>query len=214
MKGVPLNEELYKYILDTFVTEDDILKEVVRRTEEKDFPLIQISPELGKFLQMLIIMIGAKKVLEIGTLAGYSAIWMARALPHDGKLITLEKDKEHARISMEHFKKAGLEGKVQLIEGDAVSSLDSLANERFDLVFIDADKVKYPVYFEKAVKMTRKGGIIAADNALRKGDIISKTPDKEVIATRKLNEMMSKHPDITSLIIPISDGLTLGVVNS
>jgi len=212
MKGVPLNEELYDYILNTFVEEDEILKSVVRKTAEKDFPLIQISPELGKFLQMLIIMIRAKTVLEIGTLAGYSAIWMARGLPENGKLITLEADKEHARISREHFKKAGLDNKVQLIEGDAVVSLDTLSNVKFDFAFIDADKVNYPVYFDKVIKIMNHGGIMTVDNALRKGDIISKTPDAEVRATRLLNEKMAKDVRLVSLLIPISDGLALGVV--
>jgi caffeoyl-CoA O-methyltransferase len=213
MKGVPLNEELYQYILNTFVEEDEILKSVVRKTAEKNFPLIQISPELGKFLQMLIIMIHAKRVLEIGTLAGYSTIWMARGLPADGRLITLEVDKEHAKVSIENFKKAKLENKIQLIEGDAVKSLDQLSNEKFDFAFLDADKVKYPVYFDKVISMMNQGGIIAADNALRKGEIISKTPDDEVLATRILNEKMARHPKITSLLIPISDGLALGVIN-
>ncbi|MGA2668155.1 MAG: O-methyltransferase [Ignavibacteria bacterium] len=212
MKGVPLNEDLYQYILDTFVEEDDILKSVVRKTEEKDFPLIQISPELGKFLQMLVIMIRAEKILEIGTLAGYSAIWMARALPKNGKLITLERDQEHAIASRENFKRAGLEAKIEIITGDAVKSLDKLSDEKFDLAFIDADKTKYPVYFDKVIKMMNHGGIITADNTLKKGEIISQTPDDEVLGTRKLNEKMSKDPRITSLLIPISDGLTLGVV--
>jgi caffeoyl-CoA O-methyltransferase len=212
MKGVPLNEELYKYIIDTFVEEDEILKSVVKSTIDNNFPLIQISPELGKFLQMLIILTGAKKILEIGTLAGYSAIWMARGLHADGRLISIEKDSEHARIALENFRKAGLSDKIEIIEGDAVTSMERLSNETFDFVFIDADKVKYPVYFDKIITIVRKGGIIAVDNTLRNGEIISKTPDNEVLGTRKLNEKMSKDPRLISLLIPISDGLTIGVI--
>lgn len=163
MKGVPLNEELYQYILSTFVEEDDILKSIVKTTEELNLPLIQVSPENGKFLQILIKMIGAKRVLEIGTLTGYSAVWMARGLPKNGKLVTLEVNKDHAKAARSNFKKAGLTDKIDLILGDALKSLDKLSKQKFDFAFIDAEKVHYPAYLEKVLKMMNRGGIITAD---------------------------------------------------
>jgi len=212
MKGVPLNEELYQYILDTFVEEDDILKSVVKQAEERKFPLIQISPENGKFLYFLAKSVKAKRALEIGTLNGYSAIWVARALPKDGKLTTLELEPEHAKAARENFKKAGLSKKIKLIEGSAIESLKKLKKKKFDFAFIDADKVSYPAYFDAVIKMMKKGGIIAVDNTLRDGQIISKTPDDAIRGTQILNEKMAKHKKLVSLLIPISDGLTIGLV--
>jgi predicted O-methyltransferase YrrM len=212
MKGVPLNEELYQYILDTFVEEDDILKSVVAQAKERNLPLIQISPENGKFLHFLAKSVKAKRALEIGTLNGYSAIWVARALPKDGKLTTLELEPEHAKAARENFKKAGLSKKIKLIEGNAIESLKGLKKKKFDFAFIDADKVSYPAYFDAVIKLMKKGGIIAVDNTLRDGQIISKTPDDAIRGTQILNEKMAKHKKLVSLLIPISDGLTVGLV--
>ncbi len=212
MKGVPLNEELYQYIIDTFVEEDEILKSVVKQAQERNLPLIQISPENGKFLHMLIKMIKAKRVLEIGTLNGYSAIWMARALPKSGKLTTLELEPEHAKAAKENFKKAGLGKKIKLIEGSALETLKKLKKKKYDFCFIDADKVSYPEYFDAVIKMMNKGGVIAVDNTLRDGQIISKTPDDAIRGTQELNKKMARHKKMLSLLIPISDGLTVGLV--
>jgi len=212
MKGVPLNEELYQYILGTFVREDGILKSVVKQAQERNFPIIQISPENGMFLHMLIKMIKAKRILEIGTLNGYSTIWMARALPKSGKLTTLELEPEHANAARGNFKKAGLNKKIKIIEGNAIESLKKLKKKKFDFVFIDADKVSYPLYFDMVIKMMNKGGIIAVDNTLRDGQIISKTPDDAIRGTQILNEKMANHKKMISLLVPISDGLTVGLV--
>ncbi|RPI14407.1 MAG: O-methyltransferase [Ignavibacteriae bacterium] len=212
MKGVPLNEDLYNYIVDTFAAEDDILKQVVKHTEEMKFPLIQISPELGKFLFLLIKMINAKRVLEIGTLTGYSSIWMARALPDDGKLTTLEISKEHAGEAMSNFKSAGLDNKIELILGSAMESLDKLKDEKFDFVFIDADKTGYPAYFDKVIGMVRKGGIITADNTLKDGRIIEKNPDEFIRAIQVFNKKVADDERVESLLMPISDGLTMAWV--
>jgi predicted O-methyltransferase YrrM len=212
MKGVPLNEELYNYIVDTFAPEDDILKNVVSETEKKKFPLIQVSPENGKFLNLMIKMIGAKNVLEIGTLTGYSTIWMARALPVEGKVITLEISKEHAEAARNNFKKAGLENKIELILGSAMESLDKLKNEKFDFAFIDADKTGYPAYFDKVIGMMNKGGIIAADNTLRDGNIVKPNPDEGTKAIQVYNNKTANDSRLESLLVPISDGLTVSLV--
>ena len=217
MKGVPLNEELYNYIVDTFAQEDDILKGIVKGTEENKIPLIQVSPDNGKFLYLLIKMIGAKRVLEIGTLAGYSTIWMARALPEDGKVVTLEISKEHAEFAQGNFKKAGLENKIQLVFGKAMDSLDKLlettdSDEKFDFVFIDADKENSSVYFDKAIKLTNSGGVIATDNTLKNGNVIKKDVDEGTKGIQLYNKKVANDPRVESLLVSISDGLTISRV--
>lgn len=210
MKGVPLNEELYQYIVNTFAEEDEVLKSVVEETEKLKLPLIQVSPENGKFLYLLIKIISAKRVLEIGTLTGYSAIWMARGLPGDGKLITLEYEKKHAEVAKKNFKKAGLENKIELIQGKAIESLDRISNQKFDFVFIDADKVSNPAYFDKVIGMMNRGGLITADNTLRNGEVVDfDTTDEGTKGIQIFNEKVAKDPRVESLLVPISDGLTV-----
>jgi predicted O-methyltransferase YrrM len=209
MKGVPLNDELYKYIVNTFAEEDEILENVVRGTEAGNIPLIQVSPELGKLLHILVKMVNAKRVLEIGTLAGYSAIWMARALEPGAKLTTLEISKEHAEFARSNFKKAGLEDRIELIFGNAMESLDKLSGEKFDFCFLDADKTGYPAYYDKVIGMMNKGGVIAADNTLKDGKVISKEPDEYIRAIQIYNQKVADDPRVDSLLIPISDVLTI-----
>ncbi len=212
MKGVPLNEKLYDYIVDTFASEDNVLKNAVRETAEKGFPLIQVSPENGKFLQLLIKMISAKTVLEIGTLTGYSTIWMTRGLQDDGKVTTLEISSEHAYAAKQNFKNAGLENKIELILGNAMESLEKLKNNKFDFCFIDADKTSYPAYFDKIIKMMNKGGIISADNTLKDGRVIENTDDENIKAIQAYNKKTANDSRVESLLIPISDGLTISLV--
>jgi caffeoyl-CoA O-methyltransferase len=213
MKGVPLNEELYQYIVNTFAEEDDVLKSAVADTEKNGMPLIQVSPENGKFLQLLIKIIGAKKALELGTLGGYSSIWMARGLPDDGKLTTLEYEKKHADVAMNNFKRAGLENKIEIILGPALDSLDKMKGQKFDFAFIDADKVNYPVYFEKILALMNQGGIITADNTLRKGEVINpNVEDEGTKAIQVFNKKVSSDPRVESLLVPISDGVTVCLV--
>ncbi|MCI0448367.1 MAG: O-methyltransferase [Chlorobi bacterium] len=209
MKGVPLNEELYNYIVSTFAKEDDILKQVVDQAASKKFPLIQISPENGKFLYMLIKIINAKRVLEIGTLTGYSSIWMARALPEGGKLTTLEINPDHAEEARKNFKNAGLDNKIELILGSAMESLNKLLSEKFDFVFIDADKTGYPAYFDKVIGVMNKGGLITADNTLRDGDVVKENADEGTKAVQVFNKKVANDQRVESLLVPISDGLTV-----
>ena len=212
MKGVPLNDKIYTYIIDTFVDEDDILKQIVADTEAKKIPLIQISPDNGKFLFLLLKMIKARHVLEIGTLAGYSTIWMARALPDDGKVTTLEISEKHAEEAKNNYKKAGLDSKIELMFGSALDSLDKLQNEKFDFVFIDADKENSSNYFDKVIGLMNKGGIIACDNTLKFGRVVEENPDDSTKGILKYNEKVANDPRVESLLVSISDGLTISVV--
>lgn len=212
MKGVPLNEKLFQYITGIFAEEDSVLKEVVRSAESKNFPMIQVSPELGKFLYLLVKMIKARNILEIGTLAGYSSIWLARALPENGKLTTLEVSREHADEAMKNFRNAGLGNKIELLFGNAANSLEKLRGEKFDFVFIDADKTGYPDYFDKVMQMVNQGAIIAADNTLRKGQVIIDNMDEGTEAIKVYNKKVAADPRVESLLVPISDGLTVCLV--
>ncbi len=212
MKGVPLNEELYQYIVNTFAKEDEVLKSVVAETQRLEMPLIQVSPENGKFLQLLIKIIGARNVLEIGTLAGYSTIWMARGLPDNGKLVTLEFEKKHSEAARKNFVRAGLENKIEIITGPAIESLDKLKSSKFDFAFIDADKVNYPAYFDKVIEMMNKGGLITADNTLRDGKIVDADTDEGTEAVKIYNKKVASDPRVESLLVPISDGVTVCLV--
>jgi predicted O-methyltransferase YrrM len=211
MKGVPLNEKLYDYIINTFVQEDELLKQIPQDAERKNIPLIQVSPENGKFLFMLIKMIRAKYVLEIGTLTGYSSIWMARALPEDGKLITIEISPEHAAEARKNFSKSGLENKITLMEGRAADIISSLNDRKFDFVFIDADKENTINYYDAVFDMVNIGGIIATDNTLREGKVIEVNPDPGTRAINAYNRKVANDSRVISLLIPISDGLTISL---
>lgn len=212
MKGVPLNDKLYNYIIDTFVEEDDLLKQIVADTEKKDIPLIQISPDSGKFLYMLLKMLRAKSVLEIGALTGYSTIWMARALPEDGRVITLEINETHAGEAKNNYKTAGLDNKITLMHGSALESLDKLQNEKFDFVFIDADKNNSSNYFDKVIGCMNKGGVIACDNTLKSGRVVDENPDVYTQGIIDYNKKVANDLRVESLLVSISDGITLSFV--
>lgn len=212
MKGVPLNDKLHDYIVETFAEEDEVLREVVADTESLDIPLIQISPDSGKFLFMLIKMIKARHVLEIGALAGYSTIWMARALPEEGKVITLEINEKHAEVSMGNYKKAGLENKIELLTGSALESLDKLKDRKFDFVFIDADKDNSSNYFDKVISCMNKGGMIVCDNTLKHGKVVEEDPDVYTQGILDYNKKVANDSRVDSLLVSISDGMTISLV--
>ncbi len=216
MKGTPITEELYNYIVETFAHEDDLLRAMPADAEKRGIPLIHISPEQGKFLQVMMAATGAKKVLEVGSLFGYSTLWMARALPPGGKLIAIELSPLHAQATRENIKRAGLSDHVVVHQGDAREVLPTLASEApFDLAFIDAEKAQYVDYFEQVMKLMRVGGMVIADNASAHGEVWKADPKHahdNVLAIRALNQRMATDPRLTSLLVPISDGMCVGVV--
>jgi caffeoyl-CoA O-methyltransferase len=163
-----LREKMNNYITDLFASEDDALQHILAETKRNNMPDIGLQPFEGRLLQFLAEMIGAKKIVEIGTLAGYSGTWMARALPPDGKLITVEVSSKHASVARANFDNAGLGTKVEIRQGDAHDILSKLSSQApFDMVFIDADKESYPFYLDWAIANLRIGGLVAAHNALR-----------------------------------------------
>jgi predicted O-methyltransferase YrrM len=204
---------LVGYVRERFAPEDEVLRAVREQARSAGLPEIQIHPEDGRILQFLVTLVGARRILEIGTLAGYSGIWLARALPPGGRLTTLEFEPERAEIARQHFALAGLADRVEVIPGDARRTLAAMNGiAPFDMVFIDADKESYPIYLDWAIGHVRPGGLIAGHNAFRRGELISQQPDEKVIGTRQMLETMATHPRLFSTIIPVGDGLAVSIV--
>lgn len=208
-----------RYIIDTFHLSDPVLEETLRSSAAAGLPSIQVSPPQGKFLHLLVRLLGAKRVLEIGTLGGYSATWMARALPPGGKLITLELEPRHAEVARKNLERAGVGKVVDVRVGRAVETLPTLGPEGpFDLVFIDADKEGYPDYFDWAVRLARPGSALVFDNIIREGAVLDPAhPDPRVRAVRLLNERMSSDPRVSATEVQTVggkkwDGFALAVV--
>jgi len=198
---------LADYIGSLFIEEDELLSRLRSEAEQQGLPAIQVKPEIGRLLRLIIMQSGASKVLEIGTLFGYSAILMARELPEDGRLITLEVEPRHAAIARRNFNIAGLAHRIELLEGPALDSLTSLAGRTFDLVFIDADKQSYPQYLEWALKLTVRGSIIVTDNVWRGGSVAEPaTSDGADRAIFQFNREVARHPRLFSAIVPRLDG--------
>ncbi|MDZ4744953.1 MAG: O-methyltransferase [bacterium] len=210
-----LTEKLNQYIVENFSAEDEFLRKLVEESLSEGIPPISIAPEQTAFLQVLLRSIGAKRVLEIGSLAGYSAIAMARALPPDGELIACELDAGFAAFITRKAHEAGLGGVIRVVHGPALLSIATLKQEpRLDAVFIDADKINYLRYLELVLPMLRVGGLIIGDNALAWGHVADPDPDFEpqnVIAIREFNERMSTHPQLQSTLVPLGDGMVIGI---
>lgn len=190
------------YIADLLARQDPALEAALDASAAAGLPAIQISPTQGKLLQLLARIQGARTVLEIGTLGGYSTIWLARGLPTGGRLITLEIDPKHADVARSNIARAGLTGIVDVRVGPALDTLRQLVSERrgpFDVVFIDADKVSYPDYLEWSLRLSRRGTVIVADNVVRHGAIIEgDSADPNVRAMRRFNELLASHPRLSA----------------
>jgi predicted O-methyltransferase YrrM len=206
-----VDERLERYVSELFAAEDPILRKIRARHGEHKLPPINVSPEEGKLLYLLLRMINAKRVLEIGSLGGYSGVWLGRALPPDGKLTTLEKDPRHARIAREGFKEAGLEGRVELIEGGALEILPTLT-PGFDAVFIDADKEPLPKYYDWGMRLLRIGGLLLCDNAFFHGAAVDESDQSgNALGVRGFNKLASGDPRLVATILPVRDGLLVGM---
>lgn len=206
-----MNDELSRYVDELFAREDEMLAFVRRQTAERGLPQINLQPGEGRMIQVLVMMSGARRVIEIGTLAGYSAIWIARGLPLDGRLITIEKSGLHADVARSHLERAGLADKVTVMQGDGLQILRKLKGDApYDLVFIDADKPGYPHYLQWSVQHLRIGGTVMAHNAFRGGHVLSpESEDDEAVV--RFNQALARHPALVSTILGVGDGLALGV---
>lgn len=207
------DDQLSHYITALFAPEDDILRKVWERNRDQGLPAINIKPEEGRFLQLLARASGARHAVEIGTLGGYSGIWIARGLLPGGKLITLEREAHRAQLAREHFSMAGLGDNIEVRVGNAHDLLSALKREApFDFVFIDADKTGYETYFEWALANLRIGGIICAHNAFRGGSVIDDIGDDEnTAAIQAFNRRVAAEPRVISTIFPAGDGILVAV---
>jgi caffeoyl-CoA O-methyltransferase len=209
---VTYNDNLSHYITDLFARQDDILKQVRENIPKKGLPEISIRPEEGRFLQFMVRACAAMKALEIGTLGGYSGIWIARGLRPGGRLITLEKDPRHAEVARDHFIAAGVEDKVEIRIGDAHDLLNGLENEGlFDFIFIDAEKSGYRRYFQWALEHSPIGGIVAAHNAFRGGRVQESQPDDIALQMDSFNRQVASNHRVISTIYPSGDGTLISV---
>jgi predicted O-methyltransferase YrrM len=191
------------YIGDRLVGEDEALQDAARASEAGGLPSIAVAPNQGKLLHLYAKMIGARRVLEIGTLGGYSTIWLARALPADGQVVTLEFSPKHAEVAQANLANAGLADRVRVLVGAALDSLPTLeGQEPFDLVFIDADKQNNPKYFEWALKLTKPGSVIVVDNVVRGGAVADPSRDSsDVVGTRTLYDEVGADTRVTATAV-------------
>jgi predicted O-methyltransferase YrrM len=194
-----------RYLTDLFVPPDAALEAALQASAAADLPAINVTPNLGKLLQLIARVHGARSILEIGTLGGYSTIWLARALPQGGRLITLESDPKHAEVARANLARAGLANVVELRLGPAQEALPQLvaAGHRwFDLIFIDADKPSYPDYLAWALKLSRRGSLLIADNVVRNGAVIDPaSDDPRVQGVRRFNELLAAEPRVSATAI-------------
>jgi Predicted O-methyltransferase len=208
------------YMISSLIPDDDALNQVLENNRRAGLPEHDVAANQGQLLALLVRMTQARRVLEIGTLGAYSSIWMARALPPDGKLITLEADPTHADVARQNIHLAGLTDRIELMEGPALNSLENFGDvPPFDLIFIDADKPNNPGYLEWALHYSRPGTVIIGDNVVRDGEVINgQSDDARVLGVRRFIEMIGDNPRLTATALQTVgvkgwDGFTLAIVN-
>ena len=213
-----LLRDIDDYVAGLFAPPDGALEQALREAEREGLPSINVSATEGKLLQMLVEISDARKVLEIGTLGGYSAIHFARALPEEGALISLELDEHHAEVARRNVERADLSAKVEIRVGDARQSLQGFVENGegpFDLIFIDADKEGYPEYLDWSLRLSRPGTLILGDNAIREGSVID-PDDSSSRAMREFNQKLAEDPRLSSIVLPLIreriDGLAIARV--
>jgi predicted O-methyltransferase YrrM len=211
-----------EYLTDLLVPADPVLEAALGDSDAAGLPAISVTPTQGKLLWLFARLVGARKILELGTLGGYSTIWLARALPKDGRLITIEASPEHAEVAGANLQRAGLSDRVELRVGRGLDLLPNLASERiapFDLIFIDADKISTADYFVWALKLSRPGTLIITDNVIRKGAIVdAKSRDSSVGGMRRFFELLAKEKGVSATAIQTVgskgyDGFAIAIVN-
>lgn len=212
--------EVDNYLIDNLIPDDEVLSQVLENNHRAGLPAHDVAANQGQLLALFVRMVGAKSILEIGTLGAYSTIWMARELPENGRLVTLEADPRHARVARENIQLAGLAERVTLHEGSALDSLAKLESDApFDLIFIDADKPNNPYYLQWALKYARPGTLIIGDNVVRDGEVTNPhSTDERVQGVRRFIEMMRNDPRLTVTALQTVgikgwDGFTLAWVN-
>jgi len=213
---LPLDDRLYDYLLSVSLREPAILTELRQETANHSASMMQIAPEQGQFMALLVKLMGATKALEVGVFTGYSSLCVALALPANGKLVACDVSEEYTTVARRYWQKAGVADKVDLRIAPALKTLDALlANGQansFDFAFIDADKQNYSGYYDRALQLLRPGGLIAIDNVLWSGKVADPTvEDASTHAIRLFNQALHQDERVTLSLLPIADGLTLAV---
>ncbi|HEU6450020.1 MAG TPA: O-methyltransferase [Gemmatimonadaceae bacterium] len=210
-----MSDQVNEYITGLFAQEDDLLRELRDEAARVGLPAISVPPETARFLQVLVQASNASRVLEVGTLGGYSAIWMARAMGEGGSILSLEIDPEHASFARRYIERAGLSHAIEVRVGPALQLLPTLDGEKFDVVFLDADKEPLPTYLDWALRLLRPGGLVIADNTLRGGRVADPAEnDDQLRAIREFNRKLASSSRLTGLVVPIGDGVAVGVLKS
>lgn len=213
-KTINLTREVYDYLLANSLRESDVLKQLRQETLQQSMSIMQISPDQGQLMALLVKLINAKKTLEIGVFTGYSSLVVAAALPADGKVIACDINKEWTDIAERFWELAGVRHKIDLRLGPAVATLEQLIaqgeSNTFDFIFIDANKKQYDIYYEKSLQLLRSKGLMMIDNVLQQGDVADVTvTDSIVQAIRELNQKILQDQRVDISMLPVSDGITL-----
>ena len=207
-----ITSEHFRYIAEHTVAEDDFLRQLKQAAAAAGIPAIWIAPEQASFMRILLRLARAREVIEVGTLAGYSAIAMARALPEGGRVRTIEIEPKHAEFAERWIARSDVAGRVQVLRGAGMDVLRTFAADSADAAFLDADKASYPLYLGECLRIVRKGGLIMVDNALAFGQLLDpKANDREVPAVRAFNEHIAKVRELESVIVPLGDGVWVAV---
>jgi len=213
-RTLDLSEELYNYLLNHSLREPELLAELRHETSQLEMGIMQISPEQGQFMSLLVKILGVKRAIEIGVFTGYSSVSVAMALPDNGELIVCDNNKEWTSIARRYWERAGLSDKIKLKIAPATKTLDELLaagqTGQFDFAFIDADKTNYKNYYERCLQLIRPGGVIAIDNVLWSGAVADESDNSEdTVAIRELNDFIHHDARVELSMLPIGDGLTL-----
>jgi predicted O-methyltransferase YrrM len=201
MTQKPSPADVDAFLDSTVVGDDPVLAAALEASDAAGLPRIAVSTQQGKFLSLLAGAINARKILEIGTLGGFSTIWLARGAGPEGRVVTLEYEPKHAEVARANIDRAGVGDRVEVIVGAALDTLPSVTGGPFDLVFIDADKQNNPAYLEWAVKLTRPGSVIVVDNVIREGAILSSDPDEVLRGTQRALDVLGEHPQLDAAVL-------------
>jgi predicted O-methyltransferase YrrM len=215
-KSLGLDNRVYEYLLSVSLREAEILTKLRQETDCHPMSIMQISPEQGQFMALLVKLLGAKKTLDIGVFTGYSSLVVALALPEDGKVVACDRDPEATAIARRYWQTAGVEHKIDFRLAPALESLDQLIAKgeagSFDFAFIDADKRNYSNYYEQALTLLRPGGVVAIDNVLWSGSVADpEDTDNRTIAIREFNQKLHQDQRVEISMLPLADGLTLAL---
>lgn len=213
-KTFTVPEPLYDYLLSVSLREPELLRRLRAETARDPMARMQIAPEQGQFMALLVQLMGARRALEIGVFTGYSALSVALALPPDGELIACDVSEQWTAVARRYWAEAGVAGKIDLRLASALDTLDKLLAEEqagsFDFIFIDADKKNYERYYERALALLRSGGLIVVDNTLWSGRVAdTSVQDEDTVAIRAFNERLCRDERVSLSLVPIGDGLTL-----